>query len=116
MRDRSRATTTLAAPPDPTADEALQRARTAMDAETRHLMDGIGRALCSIEPTLSMREVTRLAYAGRAATDTHGFGTPRAVAATGLLLRHMPRVDSPSATAPVTRAEYGMQLIRKARS
>lgn len=116
MRDRSRATTTLAAPPDPTADEALQRARTAMNAETRSLMTAIGEALSTINPTQVMREVTRLAYAGRAAADVHGLGTPRAVATTGLLLRHMPRVDWPTPTAPTTRAEYGMQLIRKARS
>ncbi|WP_405399222.1 hypothetical protein [Streptomyces microflavus] len=114
MRNRSRAATALAAPPDPTADEALQRARTAMTAETRHLMAAIGRALTTINPTLHMREVTRLAYAARAAADTHGTGTPAAVAATGLLLRHMPRVDWPT-TAPITRAEYGMQLIRRAR-
>ncbi|MFJ8842966.1 hypothetical protein ACIRFF_08690 [Streptomyces cyaneofuscatus] len=114
MRDRSRATTTLAAPPDPTADEALQRARTAMNAETRSLMAGIGRTLTEVSPTLVMREVTRLAYAGRAAADVHGLGTPHAVAATGLLLRHMPRVDWPITPAPITRAEYGMQLIRKA--
>ncbi|MGW7473679.1 hypothetical protein ACWGIT_19050 [Streptomyces cyaneofuscatus] len=114
MRDRSRATTTLAAPPDPTADEALQRARTAMTTETRSLMTAIGRALTEVRPTLVMREVTRLAYAGRAAADVHGLGTPRAVAATGLLLRHMPRVDWPTTPAPITRTEYGMQLIRKA--
>ncbi|AGK78613.1 hypothetical protein SFUL_3695 [Streptomyces microflavus DSM 40593] len=115
MRDRSRAAATLAAPPSPEADEALQRARTAMTAETRSLMAAIGRALTEINPTLVMREATRLAYAGRAAADTHGLGTHRAVAATGLLLRHMPRVDWPTPTAPLTRAEYGMQLIRKAR-
>ncbi|MFH9769038.1 hypothetical protein ACH4N4_05190 [Streptomyces microflavus] len=115
MRNRSRAATTLAAPPNPEADEALQRARTAMTAETRSLMAAIGRALCTVDPTLVMRDVTRLAYAGRAAADTHGFGTHRAVAATGLLLRHMPRVDWPTAAAPLTRAEYGMQLVRQAR-
>ncbi|MGW1223727.1 hypothetical protein ACWD6O_13845 [Streptomyces californicus] len=114
MRDRIRAAATLAAP-DPTADEALARARTAMTRETRALMALIGRTLCAVSPTLAMREVTRLAYAGRVATDLYGFGAPRAVAATGLLLRHMPRVDSPQA-APITRAEYGMRLIRKATS
>ncbi|MET9096211.1 hypothetical protein ABZX72_29450 [Streptomyces cyaneofuscatus] len=113
MRDRSRAAATLAAPPTE-ADEALQRARTALNTETRRLMTEIGRALTEVRPTLVMREVTRLAYAGRAAADIHGLGTPRAVAATGLLLRHMPRVDWPTTPAPITRAEYGMQLIRKA--
>ncbi|MFS0697780.1 hypothetical protein [Streptomyces nitrosporeus] len=114
MRDRIRATTTVALPPVSDADEALQRARTAMSAETRTLMEDIGRALCGVEPSLVMREVTRLAYAGRAAADLHGLGTPRAVAATGLLLRHMPRVDWPEPPAPLTRAEYGMRLIQKA--
>ncbi|MEU2800335.1 hypothetical protein [Streptomyces sp. NPDC007117] len=113
MRDRIRGTAALAAPPNE-ADEALQRARTAMTTETRTLMAGIGRALCAVNPTLVMREVTRLAYAGRAAADLHGLGTPRAVAATGLLLRHMPRLDWPEPAAAVTRAEYGMRLIRKA--
>ncbi|MBD3546814.1 hypothetical protein [Streptomyces sp. JV180] len=113
MRDRIRAAATLAAPPDPTADEALARARTAMTRETRALMALIGRTLCAVNPTLSMREVTRLAYAGRVAADLYGFGTARTIAATGLLLRHMPRVDGPEA-APITRAEYGMRLIRKA--
>ncbi|MFF7012243.1 hypothetical protein ACFY9Y_22205 [Streptomyces fimicarius] len=113
MRDRSRATTTLTAPPNE-ADEVLQRARTAMTTETRTLMDAIGRALCAVKPTLAMREVTRLSYATRAAADLHGTATPRAVAATGLLLRHMPRVDWPVPPSPITRAEYGMQLIKKA--
>ncbi|MFD8581536.1 hypothetical protein ACFV2A_01465 [Streptomyces californicus] len=113
MRDRIRAAATLAAPPDPTADEALARARTAMTREPRALMALIGRTLCATSPTLAMREVTRLAYPGRVATDAHGFGTPHAVAVVGLLLRHMPRVDGPQA-APITRAEYGMRLIRKA--
>ncbi|WP_326677674.1 hypothetical protein [Streptomyces sp. NBC_01237] len=115
MRDRSRATATLTAPPNE-ADEALQRARTAMTAETRALMDGIGRALREVNPTLLMREVTRLAYAGRAAADLHGFGTPRATAATRLLLRHMPHIDGPETTAPITRADYGMRLSTKARA
>ncbi|MEV6437258.1 hypothetical protein [Streptomyces anulatus] len=114
MRDRSRATTALALPPASDADEALQRARTAMTTETRTLMEDIGRALCAINPSLAMREVTRLAYAGRAAADVHGLGTPHAGAATRLLLRHMPRVDWPEPPAPLTRAEYGMRLIRKA--
>ncbi|MBK3556274.1 hypothetical protein JHN55_06940 [Streptomyces sp. MBT56] len=113
MRDRICATATVAAPPSE-ADEALQRARNAMNTETRTLMDGIGRALCSVAPTLAMREVTRLSYATRAAADLHGTATPRAVAATGLLLRHMPRVDWPVPPSPITRAEYGMQLIKKA--
>ncbi|MCR8947209.1 hypothetical protein NW249_34550 [Streptomyces sp. OUCMDZ-4982] len=115
MRDRSRATTAVAAPPND-ADEALRRARTAMTAETRTLMGDIGRALCSVAPALAMREVTRLSYATRAAADLHGTATPHAVAATGLLLRHMPRVDWPVPPSPITRAEYGMQLIKKARS
>ncbi|MGW0642359.1 hypothetical protein [Streptomyces badius] len=113
MRDRSRAATALAAAPSE-ADEALQRARTAMTTETRTLMEGIGRALCAVNPTLTMREVTRLSYATRAAADLHGTATPRAVAATGLLLRHMPRVDWPEPPSPITRAEYGMRLIQKA--
>ncbi|MFJ9982541.1 hypothetical protein ACIQUD_00500 [Streptomyces globisporus] len=113
MRDRICATTTVAAPPNE-ADEALQRARNAMNTETRTLMDAIGRALCSVNPTLAMREVARLSYATRAAADLHGAATPRAVAATGLLLRHMPRVDWPEPPAPITRAEYGLRLIKKA--
>ena len=112
MREPIRATATLAAQPD--MDEALQRARTALDAPTRALMADVGRALCTIQPTLVMREVTRLAYAGRAAAEVHGMGTPQAVAATGLLLRHMPRVDWPTPAAPLTRAEYGLQLLKKA--
>ncbi|WP_228989437.1 hypothetical protein [Streptomyces sp. DH8] len=116
MRDRIRAATTLAAPPNREADEALHRARTAMTRETRELMDLIGRTLCAVNPTLLMREVTRLSYASRAAADLHGATTPRAVAATGHLLRHMPRVDGPETGAPLTRAEYGMRLSRKARS
>ncbi|MEU6952092.1 hypothetical protein [Streptomyces sp. NPDC045714] len=114
MRDRTHGTTALAAPPSE-ADEALRRARTAMSTETRTLMDGIGRALREVNPTLAMREVTRLAYASRAAADLHGTATLRAVAATGLLLRHMPRVDGPEAE-PITRAEYGMRLSKKARA
>ncbi|MFG2506758.1 hypothetical protein ACGFOW_14780 [Streptomyces rubiginosohelvolus] len=113
MRDRICATTTVAAPPNE-ADEALQRARTAMNTETRRLMDAIGRTLCAVQPSLAMREVTRLSYAGRAAADLHGLGTPHAVATTGLLLRHMPRVDWPEPPAPITRAEYGLRLIKKA--
>ena len=115
MRDRSRATTAVAAPPNE-ADEALQRARTAMTTETRTLMGDIGHALCSVAPTLAMREVTRLSYATRAAADLHGTATPHAVAATGLLLRHMPRVDWPVPPSPITRAEYGMRLLAQARS
>ncbi|MEU2764279.1 hypothetical protein [Streptomyces sp. NPDC007094] len=113
MRDRTHAAT-LALQPTSDADEALQRARTAMTTETRTLMASIGRALCAVAPTLAMREVTRLSYATRAAADLHGTATPRAVAATGLLLRHMPRVDWPVPPSPITRAEYGMQLIKKA--
>lgn len=112
MKDRIRATAVLNSAPD--MDLALQQARTAMDAPTRALMATIGTALCAVNPTLVMREVTRLAYAGRAAGDVHGLGTPRAVAATGLLLRHMPRVDWPIPKAPISRAEYGMQLLKKA--
>ncbi|MFE7754299.1 hypothetical protein [Streptomyces sp. NPDC057429] len=112
MRDRIRATAVLNSAPD--MNLALQQARAHMDAPTRALMVDIGRALCAVNPTLAMREVTRLAYAGRAAANVHGLGTPRAVAATGLLLRHMPRVDCPVPPAPITRAEYGMQLLKKA--
>ncbi|WP_141745998.1 hypothetical protein [Streptomyces sp. EN27] len=114
MRDRICGTVGVALLPANEADEALQRARTAMNTETRTLMAGIGHALCEINPTLIMREVTRLSYATRAAADLHGTATPRAVAATGLLLRHMPRVDWPEPPAPITRAEYGMRLIQKA--
>ncbi|MFJ3705051.1 MULTISPECIES: hypothetical protein [unclassified Streptomyces] len=113
MRDRSRATVAAASAPD--MDTALQFARTALDAPTRALMATIGETLRTTLPTLDMREVTRLAYASRAAADVHGKGTPRAVAATGRLLRHMPRVDwPPTDDAPITRAEYGMRLLRKA--
>ncbi|MFE7752155.1 hypothetical protein [Streptomyces sp. NPDC057428] len=112
MRDRIRAATTLASAPD--MDVALHAARTTLDNPTRALMADVGRALCAANPTLAMREVTRLAYAGRAAAEIHGMGIPRAVAATGRLLRHMPRVDWPIPAAPITRAEYGMQLIRTA--
>ena len=112
MRDRIRATPVLNSAPD--MDLALAQARTAMDAPTRALMATIGRQLCVVNPTLIMREVTRLAYAGRAAADVHGLGTPQAVAATGYLLRHMPRVDWPLPKAPITRAEYGTQLLKKA--
>jgi hypothetical protein len=114
MRDRIRAAVAYASAPD--MDVALSYARTAMDTETRDLMATIGRALCTVQPTLVMREVTRLAYAGRAAGEVHGLGTPRAVAATGRLLRHMPRVDWPAPEAPISRAEYGMQLLKKARA
>lgn len=115
MTDRIRATATLAAPPDLHMDEALQRARTAMDAPTRVLMADIGTALCAVNPTMAMREVTRLAYAGRVAAAQHGFGTPQTVATVGHLLRHMPRVDGqPTTAAPITRAKYGMQLLKKA--
>ncbi|MFD4745026.1 hypothetical protein ACFWOS_06155 [Streptomyces rubiginosohelvolus] len=113
MRDRIGGAAVAAAPPNE-ADEALQRARTAMNTETRRLMDAIGRTLCAVNPTLAMREVTRLSYASRAAARRHGTATPTAVAATGLLLRHMPRVDWPEPTAPITRAEYGLRLIKKA--
>ncbi|MGC4946198.1 hypothetical protein ACLQ2N_08325 [Streptomyces sp. DT224] len=112
MRDRIRATTAYASDPD--MDLALAQALTAPDRATRALMADIGTALCATEPTLLMREVTRLAYAGRAAADVHGFGTPHAVAATGRLLRHMPRVDTPTGEAPITRAEYGMRLLKAA--
>ncbi|MFJ3085011.1 hypothetical protein [Streptomyces sp. NPDC086838] len=114
MRDRIRATAVRASDPD--MDQALARARAVPDQATRALMADIGTALCSVSPTLLMREVTRLAYAGRAAADVHGFGTPHAVATTGLLLRHMPRVDTPTGQAPITRAEYGMRLLKKARA
>lgn len=112
MRDRSRATVTYASDPD--MNLALARARNTPDQATRTLMADIGKTLCAVNPTLLMREVTRLAYAGRTATDIHGFGTPRAVAATGHLLRHMPRVDGPTTEASITRAEYGMRLLKKA--
>ncbi|WP_329220651.1 hypothetical protein [Streptomyces microflavus] len=115
MHDRNDADATPTAPLDPTADEALQRARTTMTTETRTLMAVIGLTLTQVRPTLVMREVTRLAYAGRAAADIYGSGTHRAVAATGLLLRHMPRLDWPTAE-PITRAQYGEQLIRKAKA
>ncbi|MFC8859309.1 hypothetical protein [[Kitasatospora] papulosa] len=102
MKDRIRATVAAASAPD-------------MDAPTRALMATIGETLRTTEPTLDMREVTRLAYAGRAAADVHGKGTPRAVAATGLLLRHMPRVDwPPTKGTPITRHEYGRRLLAKA--
>lgn len=114
MRDRIRATAACASDPD--MNLALARARNTPDQATRTLMADIGTALCAVNPTLLMREVTRLAYAGRAAADIHGFGTPRAVAATGHLLRHMPRVDGPASEAPITRAEYGMRLLQKARA
>lgn len=112
MRDRIRATTAYASAPD--MDVALQIARAIPDAATRVLMADIGKTLCAVSPTLAMREVTRLAHAARAAADVHGMGTPQAVAATGRLLRHMPRVDWPTPPAPITRAEYGMQLLKKA--
>ncbi|MFJ6438516.1 hypothetical protein [Streptomyces sp. NPDC091416] len=112
MRDRIRATVACASAPD--MNLALAQARTTPDQATRALMADIGTALCGVEPTLIMREVTRLAYAGRAAADVHGLGTPHAVAATGRLLRHMPRVDWPATEAPITRAEYGMRLLKKA--
>ncbi|MFD5041982.1 hypothetical protein ACFWNI_33570 [Streptomyces sp. NPDC058377] len=112
MTDRIRASAVLASAPD--MDLMLAQARTTLDNPTRALMADVGRALCAVNPTLAMREVTRLAYAGRAAADVHGLGTPRAVAATGRLLRHMPRVDWPIPEAPITRAEYGMQLLKKA--
>lgn len=113
MKDRIRATVAAASAPD--MDVALQFARTTLDAPTRALMATIGETLRTTSPTLDMREVTRLAYAGRAAAEVHGQGTPRAVAATGRLLRHMPRVDWPlTEEAPLTRAEYGMRLLEKA--
>ncbi|MFF7365832.1 hypothetical protein [Streptomyces sp. NPDC008125] len=112
MRDRSRAPLTLASDPD--MDAALAAARTALDNPTRVLMAAIGTALLTTRPTLPMREVTRLAYASRVTSSVHGFGTPRAAAASALLLRHMPRVDDPRPPAPITRAEYGMQLLKKA--
>lgn len=114
MRDRIRATAVRASDPD--MNLALAQARAVPDQATRALMADIGTTLCSVSPTLLMREVTRLAYAGRAAADVHGFGTPQAVATTGLLLRHMPRVDAPTGGAPITRAEYGMRLLKKARA
>lgn len=112
MKDRIQGAVAYASAPD--MNEALRRAQTTLDNPTRALMADVGRALCAVNPTLAMREVTRLAYAGRAAADVHGLGTPRAVAATGRLLRHMPRVDWPIPEAPITRAEYGMQLLKKA--
>ncbi|MET7648351.1 hypothetical protein ABZS83_32965 [Streptomyces sp. NPDC005426] len=112
MRDRIRATAVCASAPD--MDVALAQARSTPDQATRTLLIDIGRALCGTNPTLLMREVTRLAYAGRAAADVYGLGTPHAVAATGRLLRHMPRVDWPTTEAPITRAEYGMRLLKKA--
>ncbi|MFD3654356.1 hypothetical protein [Streptomyces sp. NPDC058620] len=112
MRDRIRGTVAYASAPD--MDEALQCARNAMDNPTRNLLKAIGTALCAIEPTLPMREVTRLSYAGRAASDVHGFGTIRTAAAVGHLLRHMPRVDWPATPDPITRAEYGMRLLKAA--
>ncbi|MFE4691729.1 hypothetical protein ACFRH6_16920 [Streptomyces sp. NPDC056749] len=113
MRDRSRATVAAASAPD--MDTALHFALTALDAPTRALMATIGETLRTTKPALDMRELTRLAYASRVAADVHGKGTQKAVAATGLLLRHMPRVDwPPTAEAPITRAEYGKRLLAKA--
>ncbi|MFD6421728.1 hypothetical protein [Streptomyces sp. NPDC060198] len=112
MRDRNRAAAEYTSAPD--MDTVLDQARTALDNPTRELLAHIGTALRTIHPTLAMREVTRLAYAGRAASDAHGLGTPRAAAALRLMLRHMPRVDSPIPPSPITRAEYGMRLLKKA--
>jgi hypothetical protein len=112
MRDRIRATVATASDPD--MNLALAQARNTPDQATRALMADAGRALCSVNPTMVMREVTRLAYASSTAARIHGMGTPRAVAATGFLLRHMPRVDWPNTEAPITRAEYGMRLLKKA--
>ncbi|MFD6421571.1 hypothetical protein [Streptomyces sp. NPDC060198] len=112
MRDRSRAPLSLASDPD--MDAALAAARTALDNPTRVLMAAIGAALMTTRPTLAMREATRLAYASRVSSTVHGFGTSRAATANALLLRHMPRVDNPRPPAPITRAEYGMRLLKKA--
>ncbi|WEH40775.1 hypothetical protein [Streptomyces sp. AM 2-1-1] len=112
MRDRNRAAAEYVSGPD--MDTVLDQARTALDTPTRELLAHIGTALRTIHPTLAMREVTRLAYAGRTAGDAHGLGTPRAAAALRLLLRHMPRVDSPVPPSPITRAEYGMRLLQTA--
>lgn len=112
MTDRIRGAVALASAPD--MNVALQQARAHMDATTRALIADIGTALCAINPTLVMREVTRLAYASRYAAGVHGVGTPHAVAATGRLLRHMPRVDWPIPPSPITRAEYGLRLLKKA--
>lgn len=112
MRDRIRATVAHASDPD--MNLALAQARNTPAQATRALMADVGRALCGVNPTLLMREVTRLAYASRVSADVHGLGTPHAVAATGHLLRHMPRVDWPTTEAPITRAEYGMRLLKKA--
>ncbi|WP_335936643.1 hypothetical protein [Streptomyces sp. PTD5-9] len=111
MRDRIRATAALAAPPSSDADEALRRARTALDAPTRDLMDRIAEKLATTNPDMSMREVTRLAYASRYATEQHGLGTARTTAALQLLLRHMPRTDDGRA---ITRGDYARLLRAKA--
>lgn len=112
MRDRNRAAADFTSAPD--MNTVLDQARTALDNPTRELLAHIGTALRTIHPTLAMREVTRLAYAGRTASDAHDLGTPRAAASLRLLLRHMPRVDSPVPPSPITRAEYGMRLLQKA--
>lgn len=104
MRDRIRAAALFASAPD--MDVALRHARTALDAPTRVLMVCIAAKLATTNPGMKMREVTRLAYASRYATEDHGFGTPQATVAVRLLLRHMPRVDD----RQITRGEYALLL------
>ncbi|WP_112490904.1 hypothetical protein [Streptomyces bacillaris] len=87
--------------------------RPAPDVRTRRLLTEIGHTLRTVNPGQTMREVTRLAYAGRTAATLYGFGTAQAVTTTALLLRHMPRLDSPP--TDITRAEYGMRLLAQAR-
>ncbi|MFJ3282471.1 hypothetical protein [Streptomyces halstedii] len=106
MRDRIRAAVAYASAPE--TDVALAHARTALDAPTRVLMLDIADKLSNTNPLMNMREVTRLAYAARYAADEHGTGTVQATAATGRLLRHMPRIDT--RPAPITRGEYALLL------
>ncbi|MGW0545282.1 hypothetical protein ACWD0D_34050 [Streptomyces griseoincarnatus] len=93
------------------ATQALHRP--APDVRTRRLLTEIGHTLRTVNPGQTMREVTRLAHAGRTAARRYGLGTPQAAATTGRLLRHMPRLDSPP--TDITRAEYGMRLLAQAR-
>ncbi|MFE1731603.1 hypothetical protein ACFW6X_15790 [Streptomyces bacillaris] len=93
------------------ATQALHRP--APDVRTRRLLTEIGHTLRTVNPGQTMREVTRLAYAGRTAASLYGIGTPQAAATTGRLLRHMPRLDSPP--TGITRVEYGLRLIAQAR-
>ncbi|MFD9952453.1 hypothetical protein [[Kitasatospora] papulosa] len=106
MKDRIRATVAAASAPD--MDVALGYARTALDAPTRVLMIDIADKLSDTNPLLDMREVTRLSYAARYAATEHGTGTVQATAATGRLLRHMPRIDT--RPTPITRGEYALLL------